>query len=127
MGPLGLVRDGDAVRIALRADSPHAYALTAVDGVFAADLASSLGRWTHLAVVCDPQDGYGRWLLYVNGRAAGEIANSVAPGRLAWGVRDIEIGPASGGWIDEWRLSRGVLSVDDLLFRPAPGFTLLLR
>lgn len=70
---------------------------------------------------------YGRWLLYVNGKAAGSIANAVAPGRLAWGLRDIEIGPAAGGAFDEWRLSRGVLSVDDLLFRPAPGFTLLLR
>lgn len=124
---LRLVRDGNAVRVALRATSPHAYALTAVDGVFAADLASSLGRWTHLTVVCDPQDGYGRWLLYVNGKAAGSIANAVAPGRLAWGLRDIEIGPAAGGAFDEWRLSRGILSVDDLLFRPAPGFTLLLR
>ncbi|MGN0834118.1 MAG: LamG-like jellyroll fold domain-containing protein [Kiritimatiellia bacterium] len=124
---LRLVRDGDAVRVALRAASPHSWTLTAADDVFAANLAACIGRWTHLAVVCDPQDGNGRWQLYVNGRAAGSIANAIAPGRLSWGLRDIELGSATGGQFDEWRLSRGTLTADDLLFRPNPGFALLLR
>lgn len=124
---LRLVREGEAVRAAVAAVSPNAWTAFPVNGTFAADLAGRLGGWTHVALAYDSSAGLGRWRLFVDGRAGGTLDNALSAGTMPWGLQDVVLGPASGGAFDEWRVSRGVLAAEDLLFRRAPGLFIVIR
>jgi len=123
---LGLVRVGETVKMSVKAVSPNSWTLSPVDGAFSADLASRLGAWTHVAVSYDPTDN-GTWRLMVNGEDGGSLVNAVSPGLLSWGLSSFSLGASDGGAFDEWRLSRGVLTAEGILYRPVPGFVLSIR
>ena len=124
---LRAVRDGDAVRLRLFAQSPFAWTLIPVDAAFDADLAGRIGTWTHLAVAYDPSVGKGTWTLYVDGLETDSIENACTFRDEAWGLSTFTLGSSAGCGFDEWRLSRSALTSEDLIYRDAPGFLLMLR
>ena len=107
-----------------------------VDGEFAADAAAFDGEWHHLALSHDPiAKPTGVWTLMIDGVAAGSVTNIWRPQRAGLGDDVIRLGAASGekgavsfvGGLDMWRVSRGVLDAQALLYRRPPGSVLLLR
>lgn len=92
------------------------------------------GGWNHLALAFDPNEGRGTWTLYLNGQAYGSIENSwrnltlKAKGTFfQFGTYQDEATPSFFGGYDMWRVSLGVLTEEDFLYRDRLGMMLMLR
>ncbi|MBR4652222.1 MAG: hypothetical protein IKO72_02570 [Kiritimatiellae bacterium] len=107
-----------------------------VDGMFDAGAAAFDGEWHHLALSHDPSaKPTGVWTLMIDGVAAGSVTNIWRPQRAGLGDDVIRLGAASGekgtvsfiGELDMWRISRGVLDAQSLLYRRPPGSVFIVR
>ncbi|MGI6495587.1 MAG: LamG-like jellyroll fold domain-containing protein [Kiritimatiellia bacterium] len=124
---------GEAPCVRIFAKSPFSWSGIVADGAFTADPAPWADACTHIALARDASAG--TWTLYVNGRPSGSVADCLAPTGRAWALGSFAIGaPATGtdapgfvGSIDEWRVSRGALAAEGLLYRPSPATVVIVR
>ena len=92
------------------------------------------GKWNHVALAFDPNEGRGIWTLYLNGKAYGTIENvwrnltlRANASFFLFGTYQDEATPSFAGGFDMWRVSSGVLAEEDLLYRDPLGMLLQLR
>ena len=92
------------------------------------------GGWNHLALEFDPNEGCGTWTLYLNGQAYGSIENSwrnltlKAKGTFfQFGTYQDDATPSFFGGYDIWRVSTGLLTPEEMLYRDQLGLMLFLR
>ena len=92
------------------------------------------GGWNHLALEFDPNEGRGTWTLYLNGQAYGSIENSwrnltlKAKGTFfQFGTYQDDATPSFFGGYDMWRVSTGLLTPEEMLYRDQLGLMLFLR
>ena len=103
-----------------------------VDGSFDADLTSLAGKWTHLAIAYDSNDGDGAWTLYVEGKHVGsKVKNFYRPTSIDYSRGgDFRIGstasPLSAA-VDMWRVGTVAFGPNDLLYAPPMGMYLWFR
>jgi hypothetical protein len=80
------------------------------------------GRWRHVALAYDPAvDDCGQWTLYLDGAAVGVASNPAAPFVHHESPRFLLGGRANGtdsfdGLLDCWRVSSGLVALEDLLY-----------
>ena len=63
------------------------------------------------------------WSLFVNARASGTVTNVWSGASSAYG----ETFALGKGAFDLWRVSSGIVSVGDSLYRPRPGLVAIIR
>ena len=121
---------GATPTLRLRADGEFPVSALA-DGVLMADASSLEGTWHHLALRYDTTVGDGVWSLLVDGEAAGSVTNAWRPSSFL-ARAEFRLGAFGGdtsfvGGYDMWRISRGVRSVDDILWMPPKGTLMIFR
>ena len=103
------------------------------DGEFAADASALADGWHHLALSYDPAAYRGVWSLAIDGVAVGTVPNAYAPAADSWGDDGLRLGAdangdaAFNGLVDMWRISSGVLTVEETLWQEALGLLMLFR
>ncbi|MBQ7188231.1 MAG: hypothetical protein IJR99_02330, partial [Kiritimatiellae bacterium] len=98
---------------------------TLADGVLLDDASILQNSWHHLALRYDSGKGKGTWSLLLDGQLTGSVENRfICPTSL--NRNPFRLGAFSGnvsfgGGYDLWRISKGVLEKDDLLYKPKGG------
>ena len=121
---------GATPTLRLRADGEFPVSALA-DGVLMADALSLEGTWHHLALRYDAAVGNGTWSLLVDGVAAGSVTNAWRPSSI-FDRAEFRLGAFDGdtsfvGGYDMWRISRGIRTVDDILWVIPSGTTVIFR
>ena len=121
---------GATPTLRLRADGEFPVSALA-DGVLMADASSLEGEWHHLALRYDTTFGNGMWSLLVDGVAAGSVTNAWRPSSI-FDRAEFRLGAFDGdtsfvGGYDMWRISRGIRTVDDILWVIPSGTTVIFR
>ena len=102
-----------------------------VDGALMTDASSLEGDWHHLALRYDPSQVDGVWSLLVDGKTTGSVTNRWRPStifdRNAFRLGAFNGDTAFGGGLDMWRISRGVLDSEGILWRIKRGTMVLFR
>ena len=101
------------------------------NGVLMADASSLEGSWHHLALRYDAAADDGAWSLLVDGVAAGSVTNAWRPSSI-FDRAEFRLGAFDGdasfaGGYDMWRISRGIRTVDDILWVIPSGTTVIFR
>lgn len=104
-----------------------------VDSVFSGRTLGNVGEWQHVALSYDPHAGHGMWTLRLNGRDAGTIENAWRDDSLPGTSDTFVLGNycdtlvgGFGGTYDLWRVSKGFVATDDLIWHQS-GFVILIR
>ena len=101
------------------------------DGVLMADASLLEEGWHHLALRYDMTVGDGVWSLLVDGVVAGSVTNAWRPSsifdRVAFRLGASDGDASLAGGYDMWRISRGVRTEDDILWRTPGGMTVIFR
>ena len=121
---------GAAPTLRLRADGEFPVSALA-NGVLMADASSLEGSWHHLALRYDAAADDGAWSLLVDGVAAGSVTNAWRPSSI-FDRAEFRLGAFDGdtsfvGGYDMWRISRGIRTVDDILWVIPSGTTVIFR
>lgn len=114
---------GETPRLKLVAHGVGMSPIVATD--FGFDASAVLDGPTPVALEYDPAAGSGTWTLVVAGRKAGSVANLYHPGGVGIGCHELKFAePLACG---RWRLSCGVLGMDELLYQPQKGTMIVIR
>ena len=104
-----------------------------IDSVFSGRTLGNVGEWQHVALSYDPHAGRGTWTLRLNGRDAGTIENAWRDDSLPGTSDTFVLGNycdtlvgGFGGTYDLWRVSKGFVATDDLIWHQS-GFVILIR
>ena len=108
------------------------YCSPLVDAAFV-DSSVAVGKWSHVAISYDPFVGRGTWTLRVDGNDAGAVENLWRDDSLS-GVSDTfvlgnycdSLVNGFGGGYDVWRVSKGFVATDELLWQ-AGGLVILVK
>lgn len=99
---------------------------TLVDCVFEDVISVATAEdWFNVALAYDPAEGNGKWNLLIEGKSVGEVENILKPQYGNYSAADFSLGAGFG--YDVWRVSRGVRSVESLLWRRQYGYIVILR
>ena len=104
-----------------------------VDSVFAGRLLGNIGDWQHVALSYNPHIGRGTWTLRLNGKDAGTVENGWRDDSLQGTSDTFVLGNycdtfvgGFGGTYDLWRVSKGFVATDDLIWHPS-GFVISIK
>lgn len=75
--------------------------------------------WFNLSVTYDPSAGNGTWTFFVDGKTVGSVENGIKPVMATFDAEDFSLG--TGVAYDIWRVSRGVRSVETMLWQKMHG------
>ncbi len=129
---LSLDATGTTPRMKVSAVSADVGRVPYVDRTFDFDASVLKGAWNHIALVYSAHEGNGTWTLIVNKRDSYVLENAQKIRQLL----DIPLftlgGARSGvdgftGLLDCWRVSRGCLAADELLFDTPKGTLFIVR
>lgn len=125
---------GDTPRLVLvaRTDSP---AQPLVSSTLVSDVSGWANEWKHVALTYDPAAGNGTWKFLVDGTEVVSALENVRSAEKCFaGMTAFRIGCAAddgmtafSGALDEWRITCGVRTAEDILFRPRKGMVLIFR
>ena len=103
-----------------------------VDAAFV-DSSVAVGKWSHVAISYDPFVGRGTWTLRVDGNDAGAVENLWRDDSLSGASDTFVLGNycdslvnGFGGGYDVWRVSKGFVATDELLWQPG-GLVILVK
>ena len=102
--------------------SPNAQCSPCAVGTFSAVAVDASG-WNHLLLTFDPSGSLPVWSLYVNGIFAGNVTSSWS-GAYADYYGLFSLG---SGEFDMWRVSHGIVTVPDSLYRTLPGTVIIVQ
>ena len=122
---------GDEPRFRIFARSGK-YCSPLVDAAFV-DSSVAVGKWSHVAISYDPFVGRGTWTLRVDGNDAGAVENLWRDDSLSGASDTFVLGNycdslvnGFGGGYDVWRVSKGFVATDELLWQPG-GLVILVK